>query len=43
LNGQEQLIGPLLVELPETINDDSTARIVIIFNSDNDVTARFMY
>ena len=42
-NGQEQLIGPIFVELPETINYDLPARIVIRFYSDNDVTARFMY
>jgi len=43
LNGKEQLIGPIFVGQPETINYDLPAHIVIRFNSDNDVTARFMY
>lgn len=43
LNEQEQLIGPLYVKLPQTIQFDSPARIVISFDSENNVTARFMY
>jgi len=42
-NGHEQLVGPLYVEPPEKINYDLPASIVISFNSDNDVTAKFMY
>jgi len=43
LNGQEQHIGPLFVLPPDIISTDLPARIVIRFNADNDVTARFMY
>ena len=43
LKGKEQQIGPLFVQQPEVINHELPARIVIRFNSDNDVIARFMY
>ncbi|NOQ94123.1 MAG: hypothetical protein GQ547_05740 [Methylophaga sp.] len=42
-DGQDQLVGTLFVEQSETINYEMAARIVIMFNSDNDVTAKFMY
>ncbi len=43
VHGQKRVIGPLYIELPQVIQDDSVARIMISFISENDVTAKFRY
>ena len=42
-HGKEQVIGPLYVELPQTIQYDSPAVIMISFMSEYDVSAKFIY
>lgn len=43
MNGQERAMGPLYVELPVTVEPDLLARLMIIFKSENEVTAKFSY
>ncbi|MGK0293741.1 MAG: hypothetical protein ACI9U1_002143 [Porticoccaceae bacterium] len=43
VHGQKRAMGPLYVELPQTIQYDVPARIRVSFKSENDVTAKFSY
>ncbi|NQZ54712.1 MAG: hypothetical protein HRT93_10750 [Piscirickettsiaceae bacterium] len=43
IHGKERIVGPLHVELPLSMQYELPARIVIKFDSINDVTAKFKY
>ena len=43
LHGKDYIAGPLHVELPETVNYEEPAIVVIMFDSESNVTARFTY
>ncbi|MBL4744136.1 MAG: hypothetical protein JKX87_05810 [Cycloclasticus sp.] len=43
IEGKEKVVGPLHIQLPPIIREDTPARVVIRFNSENNISAKFVY